>query len=776
MLVKPLLAACSMLASSAAAVSPDDCPDYECGCGKAHALRLRHAAGLPISEEGRPGYGVREAMTDTDLLRCDLEIEIDPVNETITGVNVMRVRSLVNGLTDFTIMLRTNYTVTGATINGVTPVAVPSPASGSYGRRITLDRAYAAGEEFTLRIPYSGVAVSRGFGSIEFQTQPSSTNPIVASLSEAYFAATWWPCKDGDVFVAGDNSDKFIMNMGITAPASLTSVSNGVLTATQDLPGGKRRYYWEGSSQIATYLVAFASSVYNTWSRTYTYTPDEGGPDRTMPVVFYIYPGSDTANNRAAWERTLPMLDTFRTVYGLYPFVAEKYGIYQFPFGGGMEHQTMTGQGTFSESVTAHELAHQWWGDNVTCKTWNHIWLNEGFATYGEALWEQYKAGSSGEPALHAAMNARRPSNVGDTVYVSNVADMNRIFSSTYTYRKGGWVLHTLRHIIGDESFFDGLREYRSRFGGSGATTEDFAATMAFVSDRNLDNYFQQAVYGVGAPAYAYGWQSAPIGGQHYARVSLRQTQNAAWPGVGSPANAFATPIDVRIDLAGGGSRTFSITPAARTSHFVLPIPEAATGVALDEFNWVLATDKVAEGYTNGPAKIVQASPSPGQTLGLASSPASVSIAFSEGVNSTSAAFSVAGPGGTVPVTVTGANGTTGRTLTFTSALPAGNYTVTVQPTVTSTNGGAQLDGEITANLLPSGDSVAGGTAQWSFTVEGESCAADYNADGGVDGGDVEAFFVDWEQGAAGADVNQDGGVDGGDVEFFFVRWEAGGC
>ncbi|MBS0197875.1 MAG: copper resistance protein CopC [Planctomycetes bacterium] len=775
-----VLAAASVFQHGSFASEPipaDDCPDCECGCGKAHALRLRAAAGLPIGEgivAPGGGYGAREASTDTDVLHSDLDLTLDIPNTSISGSNTIRVRSLVNGLTTLTFTLRSQYVITGATINGSTPITnISAPGTNSYARTATLDRAYNAGEEFTIRIPFSGLAVSRGFGSIEFQTQPSNAaNPIVATLSEAYFAGTWWPMKDGDFGQPGDNGDKFTMTIAVTAPDTLTIASNGVVQSIVPVAGGNRKTTWVTNYQMSTYLACFGASVYNTWTVPYTYTPDEGGPARTMPVQFFVYPEHDTQANRDAWSYSVQMLATYRPFYGLYPFVNEKYGIYDFPFGGGMEHQTMTGQGTFDESVTAHELGHQWWGDNVTCKTWNHIWLNEGFATYTEAIWEQYKPGSSGVPALHAAMAARRPGNFGDSVYCPDASNMNRIFSGTYTYRKGGWVLHMLRHMVGDQAFFDGLKEYRRRFEGKAATTEDFIAAMSFVSGQNLDNFSQQWVYGIGAPTYAYGWQTTNIAGQNYLRVNVRQTQNTAWPGRGTPGDAYTTPVDLRVDYA-GGSQTVKVTPSARTCNFLVPINAPATAVTLDEFNWVLNGGKTEEAYAAGSPKIAAASPAPGAVFASDAGPSNVSVTFSDAVTATAAAFTVTGPTGTVPFTYSQPS-TLVRNLAFSSPLASGTYTVRVRSTITNANGA--LDGDIIGGTLPSGDGVAGGDAVWTFTVSAPPCAADFNNDGGVDGADVEAFFLAWEDSQASADVNQDGGVDGGDVEFFFQRWQAGGC
>src|SRR5262249_52979922 len=154
----------------------------------------------------------------------------------------------------------------------------------------------------------------------------------------------------------------------------------------------------------------FAATNFSTWTRQFNH------PGGSMPVVFNVYPGDDTSATRASLDKVITMLGTLGDLYGPYPFINEKDGVYEFNFGGGMEHQTDTGQGFFDEVVTVHELGHQWWGDNVTCKTWSDIWLNEGFATYTEALWEEHKPGSTGFPALRSAMVGRRWGTSG-TVY-----------------------------------------------------------------------------------------------------------------------------------------------------------------------------------------------------------------------------------------------------------------------------------------------------------------------------------------------------------------------
>ncbi|MCC6676653.1 MAG: hypothetical protein IT436_05870 [Phycisphaerales bacterium] len=747
-----------------------DRPVEQYGCGKACELRRRFEAGKQWQEDELPWVRtmMREAATATDVLHNNVDLEIIPSTDVITGSNTMTVRSLVAGLTQFTFRLRSNYTITQLLVNGTTPVAHSSV--GSYGRLVTLDRAYNAGEEFTLKIVYTGTAVSRGFGSIEFTTQGGQ--PLVHTLSEAYFAATWWPAKDADFGEAGDNADKATLELAVTAPGTMRTVCNGLLQGVDTLSGGRKKYRWRSDYPTATYLVSFSSTNYNTWTQNYTYTPPGGGT-ATMPVEFNIFPGDDSPSNRQGWERCIQMMETFAPWYGLYPFVNEKYGIYQFSFGGGMEHQTNTGQGGFGESLTAHELAHQWWGDNVTCRTWNHIWLNEGFATYSEALWQEKKPGSSGAAALQSAMNNRKPGDTDTTVYVDDVSDMNRIFYGESTYLKGGWVLHMLRGVMGDAAFFDTLQTYRNAYGGSGATTEDFRDVASSVYGQDLAVFFDQWVYRTGAPAYAYGYQNVTIAGQPYLRLRLRQTQ-ATTHGIGG---VFAMPVSVKVNYS-GGSQTYRILNDARSEHFVIPIPAAATSVTIDPLDYILNTGKTSETYAAGPAKIITAAPGPGSVSPAASSPEQVVIGFSANITASAPNFTVTGPSGPVPFTLSYDAVNFRATLAFSAALPAGDYTVSAADDITVSGGSTKLDGEIadpaSAASLPSGDGLAGGGAMWTFTVEPATCAVDLNGDGVVDFADYLEFLNLYDALDPAVDFNGDGIVDFADYLEFLNLYDAG--
>ena len=556
------------------------------GCGKAEAAQRWFRAD-PV--EGADG-GVAEAMGETDVLHNDLTIEVTNINTvsnscTITGQNRMTIRSLSPSLTIFTIRLRSQFSVIGAMVNEVTPVNVAVLTTTT--RTVTLDRAYGMDEVFTLTISYTGTTVSAAFGSIEVRSHAGSA--VVSTLSEPYYAYTWWPVKDGDQGVPGDNSDKATLDMTVTVPNNFSVASNGSLEEVTSLSGGRSRYHWSSDYPIATYLVSFAATNYTRWSRDYVY------PGGTMPVEFFIYPENDSPQNRAGWEQVTDMMGVFRPLFGEYPFVDEKYGLYNFPFGGGMEHQTMTGQSGFTQSLTSHELSHQWWGDNVTCKTWSDIWLNEGFATYGECLWEEFKTGSPNPSAYFSAIQARKPSNVGDTVYIPAFAtsDVGRIFSSNASYRKGAWVLHMLRHVVGDSTFFQILKDYRAAFEGSAATTDDFAASASSTYGEDLTWFFDEWVYDNGAPTYRFGWDSVNVEGQDYLHLRIDQSQGLGYPTV------FVMPVDIAVST-NGPTQFHTVWNDERSQHIVIPIASAPTAVNFDPSQWILRSSLTSSSLVVG--------------------------------------------------------------------------------------------------------------------------------------------------------------------------------
>ncbi len=547
------------------------------GCGKAEAARRWFRAD-PV--EGFQG-GVAEAMGETDVLHNELTVEITNINTganscTLTGQNRMTIQSKSPSLTTITIRLRNQFTVTSALVNDTIPVSVATLTTTT--RTVTLDRAYGMDEVFTLTIAYTGATVSAAFGSIEVRSH--SVTAVVSTLSEPYYAYTWWPVKDGDVGVPGDNSDKATLDITVTVPYNFSVASNGLLQSVTPLSGNRNQYHWSSVYPIVTYLVSFAATNYNMWTKNYVH------PGGTMPVEFFIYPENDTPSNRTAWEQVTDMMAAFRPLFGEYPFINEKYGLYNFPFGGGMEHQTITGQSGYSQSLTSHELAHQWWGDAVTCKTWSDIWLNEGFATYGECLWEEYKTGVQNQSAYFTAILSRKPSSVGDSVYVPEFAtsDPNRIFNSNYSYRKGAWVLHMLRRVVGDATFFQILHDYRAAYEGSAATTDDFAASSSATYGQDLTWFFDEWVYQIGAPAYRFGWDSVNVGGQEYLHVKIDQTQSVSYP------NVFIMPVDIAATIGAPPSETFTVWNDQRSQYFVWPVTAAPTTVQFDPNQWILRT------------------------------------------------------------------------------------------------------------------------------------------------------------------------------------------
>ncbi len=440
-------------------------------------------------------------------------------------------------------------------------------------------------------IYYGGIPPSTAFGSFSTSTHGTDKSPVVWSLSEPYGAPDWWPCKDD----LKDKVDSSVVS--ITMDSFFTTVSNGVLISEKtNTSSGTKTFTWKNKYPIAHYLISIASSNYGVYEQSFDWAGIK------MPVTHYVYPEILNAATKVNLDRTLPMLKFFSETYGEYPFLKEKYGHAQCNFGGGMEHQTVSSMGGFGESLVAHELAHQWFGDKITCKTWSDIFVNEAFASYSEALWRENKNGKADyNTAIQVYMNAAKRTTV--PIFITNPENENAIFNYDLTYAKGAAVIHMLRGVLGDADFFKSLKAYMaSQYAYGPATILDFKAIVEKTSGKDLNVFFEQWIRGTNYPRYAYSWGKT---GDKEISISINQDKLNTSPAL------FNMPIQFTAKFNGGLDSTFTVILDAEKAEFKIKnLKSIPTELIFDPNNYILKNlefigriDKQAETTLANPVK-----------------------------------------------------------------------------------------------------------------------------------------------------------------------------
>jgi peptidase M1-like protein/HYDIN/CFA65/VesB family protein len=498
---------------------------------------------------------------DVTYYKLDLRVSASP--HYLSGNVVVRAISMEDGLSAITLDLMNSLTVDSVKVGGSSVPFLQNPSSFN----IVLDHSYSKGELLSVQVYYRGIPGSSGFGSFEFSSH--SSTPWVWSLSEPYGAKDWWPCKDHPMDKA-DSADIIV-----TCDSAYKVGSNGRLLSVAHNGDGTATFHWQERYPISTYLISIAITNFAQFSNWFHYSPAD-----SMEVLNYVLP-ENLASAQANLPLTVDMLQIYSNLFGLYPFVNEKYGHSQFGWGGGMEHQTMTSVGGFDESLVAHELAHQWFGDMITCRTWPDIWLNEGFATYCEVLYRERKYGTT---AYWSDINAKASSAKGAVGTISVPDSLsNRLFSSSLVYNKGAWVLHMLRHVLGDSTFFHSMYNYANNasYKYNVASTRDFQSVCESTSGKDLDIFFNEWIFGERFPHYVYGATSTPTETGYLVTISLSQTTGTTNP------SYFVMPIDFRIT---GVSLDTTVTflndqPA---QAFSLSVPSKPSSVQLDPQGWIL--------------------------------------------------------------------------------------------------------------------------------------------------------------------------------------------
>jgi aminopeptidase N len=433
-----------------------------------------------------------------------------------------------------------------------------------------------AGQSFVITVVYNGTpptAATNPLGGAGMSNATSQTwgNKVTWSLSEPFSAYEWWPCKQS----LTDKADSCAVN--ITVPSACKAGSNGVLEQVIDLGNGTTRYEWKHRHPIDYYLISVAVSKYV----DYTIYANPVGASNPIPIQNYIYDNPQCLPNfQADIDETADFLELYWSKYGPYPFADEKYGHCMAPFSGGMEHQTMTTQGFFNPTLTAHELAHQWWGNNVTCGSWADIWVNEGFASYSEyVMLEQLYSGD--EIQFMQDVHTSVMDQPNGSVYVLDSLNESRIFSGRLTYDKGGAIIHSMRYVVNNDAvFFGALKSFQLAYANGTAKGSDVRDWMANETGIDFTPFFDQWYYGEGYPIYSARW--------NYTGSDLMLEINHA---VSVPAvtPAFTTPLDLRFSRLGQPDTIIRFTITSNSNQYYVPnIGQVTNIVSFDPKNWIV--------------------------------------------------------------------------------------------------------------------------------------------------------------------------------------------
>jgi aminopeptidase N len=509
---------------------------------------------------------------DFDVLHYDLVFDsIDIGTTTIAGTTSITFEAVLDGLAAIDLDLTDQLTVSSVTGPGAVPLAF---AHASDVLSITLAAPAAAGDTITVDVAYSGVPENEGaggFGGFWFAPFPRNAYSMGVGLEAdpPSMGRTWYPSYDRPC-------DKATAAITATVDQGDWVVANGLL-ASVDSTGSDHTLRWEHDYPISTYLIALSMAPYKALSDTVVTDPR---------ITVYHHPGYKKAST-VSFSNVDLMMEALEARFGGYPF--DKFA-YMTTLKGDMEHQTCVSHAlalvdstNTYDDILSHEMTHMWYGDCVTYGDWRDVWLSEGFATYGEAVFREYAYGMANyhDYVSLAILGRVLASGVTDGVYDPSFK------WGAVAYEKGASVLHMLRGILDDDPlFWQVLRDYRDNFAYGNAVTPDFLASVYATVGQDLSWFFDPWVYGEGHPVYEYGWSKEDLGGgQWQVDVVIRQVQTTA--------SLFDLPVDFRV-VTGAGDFDFSERIAAAEETVSFTVPAEPTDLLVDPDDWILDVHMLA--------------------------------------------------------------------------------------------------------------------------------------------------------------------------------------
>ncbi len=471
------------------------------------------------------------------------------------------------------------------------------PSSGNVNLlTITLPTPLANNVLDSVTISYRGVPPAASGEALGYQKTTFNGSNYIYTLSESYEDKDWWPCK-------ADMQDKIeTMDITVSSPSTFKVATQGKLFKTV-ISGTSTKYTYRHQYPVASYLVSICVAKFTEFNRT----PVTIGTT-SVPVIYQLFNRSSYSSILNALDFSKLELQLFSSKFGDYPFKNEKFGVYEFGFAGGMEHQTNIGLssgGLTSWSTIAHEVAHQWFGDAVTCKTWNSLWLNEGFASYMEVLAAE-QIPSLGQSALSRRTSLKNSArNTTVPVYIANVSNSNTVWTgpnTTAVYDRGAMIVSMLRALSGDTKFFEATKNYIAdpNLAYKSADTNNLKQHFeTALGGASLTGFFTDWVNGVGTPSYAVEWNNAGT------NITLKLTQTRS---SNSNVTYFRMPVAIRVKNTAGTAQDIILydnggnlsvagngtigTPTG-TNKITIVLPFTPSTVQFDPDNVTIATGTV---------------------------------------------------------------------------------------------------------------------------------------------------------------------------------------
>ena len=522
---------------------------------------------------GRAEADTYPRQADVDVLGYVFRLTLSDTTDVIQGEGTVDVRFVSGGSAAFELDLASPSAAApqrGMTVLGVSEGEAALDFTHARGRlAITLARAASAGERRRITVRYRGI--------------PAAGLVIAPNKhgDRGFFSDNWPNKARGWLPLVDHPYDKATCEFDVTAPVRYQVVSNGLQVEESDLGDGRRRTRWVQSVPIASWLYVLGVSAFAVEHRQSWHH---------VPIQTWVYPQDRDAGFHDFAVPTVEVLGFYDARIG--PYAYEKLANVQAnSVRGGMESasaifygdDSVTGQRSVRwRNVVIHEIAHQWWGNAVTERDWDDVWLSEGFATYFTLLFiehaygrDEFVQGLTRSRDSIRAFDAKTP---GYRIVHDTLADMDQV-TTRQTYEKGGWTLHMLRGLLGDEAFWAGIRSYYARYRNANASTADFRQTMEEAAGQDLGWFFEQWLYRPGGfPRVRGTWRFDPRA--RAVRIELEQAQ---------PEDPFRLPIDVSISTAGRPApRLERIELRERRQLFTLAADEAPDAVTLDPGTWTL--------------------------------------------------------------------------------------------------------------------------------------------------------------------------------------------